>query len=677
MQINKELSEEIYNEAGTPRLSKAKAYVQQGKVKIRKADYENANNFSLAAEVNGNFDTYEVNIDVKNGELNVASCECQDYQKNYSACKHIVATLLKFEQTKFWDEEPSARKISKNNEIKYRGFKNLVNTFYNEQIEEINLVNAISQITSDKKVKIEVNAEYNRFLTGIKLQFKIGNKKMYKIKNLSEFYTRMLNKEFYRYGEKLQFIHTKEAFENNSRQLLEFVMKYAEVIKYANSNSNSNYKYYGKALSETSIIVGNSAIDDLFDVLKGRKIIFQKDCNTEEIEFTEEQPEIEFELKKTENKDYIIVPNIEIYKVNIIKGKDYKYILDDKKLYRCTKEFENSNLKLLELFRKNYINEVKLGEKELTQLFSIIIPRVKNAINLKNMTEDSIKKYMPKELIVKVFLDFDSNDYLIADVRFDYEGNEFNPLEENKKIKFPRNMLEETNALNIFRQTGFMLETKNLRFILPDNDKIYEFLTEDINYYMQHFEVLATDNFKRKQIKEKKIGGIGVKVENNLLSIDFKNLDIDIEELEEIMSKYSLKKKYHRLKDGSFIDLENNKEAKFLEKLVTGMDISYKDLENEELKLPVYRISYFNQLLKEIKGTEITKNDEYKNIINQLDKEQLEEEIKVPENLNSVLRYYQKTGFKWLKILDRYHFGGILADDMGLRKNYSNVISNS
>ena len=52
------------------------------------------------------------------------------------------------------------------------------------------------------------------------------------------------------------------------------------------------------------------------------------------------------------------------------------------------------------------------------------------------MTEDSIKKYMPKELIVKVFLDFDSNDYLIADVRFDYEGNEFNPLEENKKLNF-------------------------------------------------------------------------------------------------------------------------------------------------------------------------------------------------------------------------------------------------
>ena len=195
------------------------------------------------------------------------------------------------------------------NKEEYKNFKQIVNIFYNEEIEGIN--EDKEKIKKEGTIKIEPRIFYDKFSGDMKIEFKIGNKKMYKIKNLSEFYTRMLNKEFYRYGEKLQFIHTEEAFENNSRQLLEFVMKYAEVIKYANSNSNSNYKYYGKALSETSIIVGNSAIDDLFDVLKGRKIIFQKDCNTEEIEFTEEQPEIEFELKKTENKDYIILDYFE------------------------------------------------------------------------------------------------------------------------------------------------------------------------------------------------------------------------------------------------------------------------------------------------------------------------------------------------------------------------------
>ena len=226
----------------------------------------------------------------------------------------------------------------------YRNFKQIVNIFYNEEIDGINIE---EKIKKPGTIKIEPKVFYDKFSGDMKIEFKIGNKKMYKIKNLAEFYTRMLNKEFYRYGEKLQFIHTEEIFEEDSRKLLEFIMKYAEIIKYANSNSNSNYKYYGKALSETSIIVGNSAIDDLFEVLKGRKIDFQRDYNSEIVEFTEEQPIIEFKLAKVDEEHYRITPNIEIYNVTIIKGKNYKYLLDNNKLYRCTKEFENTNLKLL------------------------------------------------------------------------------------------------------------------------------------------------------------------------------------------------------------------------------------------------------------------------------------------------------------------------------------------
>lgn len=555
----------------------------------------------------------------------------------------------------------------------YRNFKQIVNTFYNEEINQIG--NEETFLKNKGTIKIEPKIIYDKFSGDMKVEFKIGTKKMYKIKDLSEFYTRMLEKEFYKYGEKLQVVHTREMFEEESQALLDFVLQYAEIIKYANSNSNSNYRYYGKALSDTSIILGNSGIDDLFDVLNGKKVIFQKDYNTDEIEFTEEQPKIEFKLKKIDEEQYVILPNIEIFNVTIIKGKRYKYVLDQKKLYRCTKEFENTNLKLLELFRQNYMTEVLLGKEELTQLFSIIIPKVKNAIAIENMTEQEIEQYKPKELQVKLYLDFDENDFLIAEVRFVYDTNEFNPLNEKLKVDFPRNMIQETKALNVFRKTGFMFDSKNLRFILPDNDKIYEFLTEDINYYMQKFEILATDKFKTKQIRQPKIGNIGVKVENNLLAIDLKNMDIDVKELEAIMSKYALKKKYYRLKDGSFINLEGNKEIDFLDKLVTGMDIDYKDLEEGEIKLPVNRSLYLNQLLKGIKGTEIIKNTEYREIVNELNKEQLEEDIKVPENLGPILRYYQKTGFKWLKILDRYRFGGILADDMGLRKNHTDVIS--
>lgn len=670
MLVNHKILENLCKDAGEKRTQKARAYKDSGRVEITNVEYENSRNFELSSIVIGS-EPYRTYVSVRDGEVEDITCNCQDYYNHYGVCKHTLASIMAFSEN---TNHPANTIANSRNQVNnYRNFKQMVNTFYNEEIDDIDKDEEIA-LKNRGTIKLEPKIIYDKFSGDMKVEFKIGSKKMYKLKDLSEFYTRMLEKEFYKYGEKLQFVHTREVFEEESQHLLDFILQYAEIIKYANSNSNSNYRYYGKALSETSILLGNSGIDNLFDVLNGKKVAFQKDYQTETIEFTEEQPKIEFKLKKLNEEQYVIIPNIEIFNVTILKGKKYKYVLDQKKLYRCSKEFENTNLKLLELFRQNYMTEVLLGKEELTQLFSIIIPKVKNAIVMENISEEEIEQYKPKELEVKVYLDFDENDFLIAELRFVYDENEFNPLNEKLKLDFPRNMIKETKALNVFRKTGFMFDSKNLRFILPDNDKIYEFLTEDINYYMQKFDVLATEKFKTKQIRQPKIGTLGVKVENNLLEIDLKNMDIDVKELKEIMSRYELKKKYHRLKDGSFINLEENKEINFLDKLITGMDIDYKELENGEVRLPVNRSLYLNQLLKGIKGTEIVKNAEYREIVNELNKEQLEAEMKVPENLEPILRYYQKTGFKWLKTLDSYRFGGILADDMGLRKNDSNVI---
>ena len=48
------------------------------------------------------------------------------------------------------------------------------------------------------------------------------------------------------------------------------------------------------------------------------------------------------------------------------------------------------------------------------------------------------------------------------------------------------------------------------------------------------------------------VGALGVRIENNLLQIDFSGLDFDVSELKDIMKQYKLKKKFHRLKDGQY-----------------------------------------------------------------------------------------------------------------------------
>ena len=150
--------------------------------------------------------------------------------------------------------------------------------------------------------------------------------------------------------------------------------------------------------------------------------------------------------------------------------------------------------------------------------------------------------------------------------------------------------------------------------------------------------------------------------------MDLSKFNVNKDEIKGIMEQYRLKKKYYRLKDGSFLSLEDNKNIEFIDKLITGMDVDYKELKEGTIKLPVYRSLYLNKILKEINSTEIIKDSNYKEMVKKTIKEDSVEDIKIPESLDKTLRYYQKTGFRWLKVLDNYSFGGILADDMGLGK---------
>ena len=668
MLINHNIINSLSEDAGELKKQKAKRYKDENRVYLKKVEYENPINFEVTAEVEGT-ELYDTYVQVKNGEIENITCTCPDYYNYYGVCKHTLATVLALSDYNLKKIEKN--EITQNDKInrKYTNFTQIVKTIYNHELDEIDKDLEENEFKDSGTIKIEPKIIYDKFTKEMKVEFKIGNKRMYKIKNLSEFYTLMMLKGNYKYGDKLEFVHTKEMFDKESQDLLDFILKYAEIIKYANSNANSNYRYYGKALNENNIILGNTGLDELFDVLKNKKVLIEKDYEVKAIDFLEEDPPLDFSLEQISDDEYKIVANFDIYKINVLRGKNYKYILTDKNLYRCSSEFTNTNLEMLTLFRENYVSEVMLGKNEIGDLFSIVLPKVKNAIKIDETLKKYVEKYMPEKLRVKVYLDFDKNNYVIADVKLCYGENEFNPLneKEEKNFKFPRNVVEETKAMNLFRKTGFMFEPKNLRFILPDDEKIYNFLSEDINLYMKKFEVLVTENFKTKEIVAPKIGSLGVRVENNLLEIDFSRLNIEPEELQEMLDKYKLKKKFYRLKNGAFLQLQHSEEVEFLDKLISGTDIDYKELENGTVRLPVNRTLYLNQLLKKIKNTEITKDKKYREIVNNLNKDFLEEE-NIPKKFEKILRPYQKIGYQWLKTLDNYKFGGILADDMGLGK---------
>ena len=282
-----------------------------------------------------------------------------------------------------------------------------------------------------------------------------------------------------------------------------------------------------------------------------------------------------------------------------------------------------------------------------------------------DVNREEIERYKPKELKVKVYFDYDKKGYVLADIKFSYDDFEFNPFEKIDD-NISRNMVEESIILDMFSDSGFVFDVANKRLMLVDDKKIFEFLKNDIEKYINKIEVFATDEFKRKQLIVPKITSIGVKIENNLLKVDLTQFNFDKSEIKEIMKDYMMKKSFHRLKNGDFIDLSNNN-LDVLQELVNGTDIDYEELKSDSISLPVFRGMYLDKIFKK-NEIRIKQDENFKTLVDDVKDKRINEKFELPKNLNASLREYQKLGFDWVKTLDAYGLGGILADDMGLGK---------
>lgn len=665
--INQSILNELNTDVEEKVKRKATEYKKANRVVITKVIYENEKNFEIKARVKESKENvYDTYLRVSKDEIENVTCTCENYHKNYGTCEHILATMMEFssnsDYTKIFQSEQKKPEQHKNELLKkekYRAFKQILNEFYQEEKEEQELP-AIGDI---RIIPTVILKEYEK---KIKVEFKIGNKQFYKIKNIPEFYDHMLNKETYRYGSKLEFKHVKSAFQATSLPILEYILKYAEIIKFTNESLNS-YTYYGKMLNEADIDVSHTGLDDLFEALKNTLVTVEKGYDTKQILFTEEPFDVKFCLTVEDEGDYKIIPNIDVYEYQVFEGKQFLYILKEDKLYRCEKEIKETSLKILDIFRKNYTKDVVFQKEDISTFFSVVMPKIKENLKIDERYQEQIKQYMPKELGVKIYLDYNKNNHVTAEIKFCYDELEFNPLTENP-TNLPRNIVKENETLTTFLKTGFMLDKAHARLILIDDEKIFTFLSEEIEYYMNKFEVLATENFKKKEIKQPKMVNFGIRIENNLLNLDFHNTEIDLHEVAQIQEKYKMKKKFYRLKDGNFIALEDNENVAFLDSVLTGMNLKYTDLEKPTLQIPIYRSLYLDRLLKNFKNVTVEKEDSFREFIRQVDEKRMDEEIKEPARLQAALREYQKTGYKWLRILEKYGLGGILADDMGLGK---------
>ncbi|MEG2053988.1 MAG: DEAD/DEAH box helicase, partial [Oscillospiraceae bacterium] len=95
--------------------------------------------------------------------------------------------------------------------------------------------------------------------------------------------------------------------------------------------------------------------------------------------------------------------------------------------------------------------------------------------------------------------------------------------------------------------------------------------------------------------------------------------------------------------------------------------LTSKEILSGEIQTPKYRALYLDALLKQSERMQYDRDSDFKKIVRDV-RNVSDADYEVPQSLQPVLRNYQKTGYRWLRTIAAYGFGGILADDMGLGK---------
>jgi len=592
------------------------------------------------------------------GDIADFDCDCPAFMENMGSCKHIVAAMLKI----YYSNHP---KIISYGDVVFKENKDQPKK-RNFPLED--LINVF-----ENKIKESVKAEQKEgsvvlkpilFLSGkedIGIEFTIGNKRQYVVKDAYELADNIKNRVTVSYGKGLEFDHDLSGFEKSSKPLAVFLRDEAEIYRQIVKKTSGLFN--ASTLNGRAFRIFPFSFDSFFNLFEGQTI----ECHGykypySSLTFINKDPEVEFYISEENNEQYLLSTNL--YFSFMIISKTHTYIIVDDKLYKCSKEFENAILPAVNKIMMQPAKSIALTEEHMGKFCSAVLPQISRYSTVKTDLEISDKlNVMP--LSPSIYLDCNSQGHIYASVIFSYGDIEINPFRKSPTDNtVVRHLLEETRILVSIENAGF--EKTTAKYSMADENKIYEFLTSGVSMLTGLCEVNISDDFKKINIKYPRTMSMGVKLSSNLIKIDISKLEFDPAELKDILASYKRKKKYFRLKDGSFLNLDNEY-FNTLQKLVEDLNVTEEELEEGHIEMPKYRSLYLDSLIKNNAWIQAEKALSFKEMIRSIN-ESDESDFEISESLKKIMRSYQVTGFKWLNSLSKYSLGGILADDMGLGK---------
>ncbi len=579
-------------------------------------------------------------------------CTCNENRDSFwysqKCCSHLTAAVLWVEQ------EVVAQGIDLYTE---KNSFHLLDSYVNKELG--NVLEHTSGVDLVPSLTMKLDGRWY-------VSFRIGADKKYVIKNLTAFVQAVREESEIEYGKDFKLLHKREAFSQQGELYLDFIVdRIDESVAVRQMQKESRYDVEIKR----ELPLTASSVDKLMSILDLEQI----ECNVEDgnkkskilAPITRENPKLSLlVVPQLDGDEKMSSLELRLERTCMFLGQENNYCLRLGKIHISDKEFFLATKPLFENYLRTQRTKLVFGPNVVQALYLQVIDKIRSYIEIIEQHGDKIREVFVEELAYKFYLDENETGQIVVEVRV-YQGA--NIIDYSDFLE-QKGYMERSNKLflkSIFQKYSNLRE-QNLYFIKDDLETNYQFLTVGTQELANIGEVHISDRLQRMKVRPTPKISVGVQVKSDLLNLQLQSDDIDFLELNEILDSYKKKRKFHRLRDGSFLPLDGEG-LDTISELMEGLQLTERDFTKEELEVPAYRALYIDQLLQGKDGIQYERDGKLKEIVRNF-RTIDDSDFEVPKHLKSVLRPYQKTGYRWMCLLAEYGFNGILADDMGLGK---------
>ncbi|MFR8034048.1 MAG: SNF2 helicase associated domain-containing protein [Lachnospiraceae bacterium] len=629
---------------------KGRMLADQNAVTEMKCDSFWRGEVAVEAQVEENGDHYWTKIRISQDRIADSSCSCAQFHREQGLCRHLAASLFHYQ---IYYQEGGQLSVSTS-----MGGRILLQKYQNMMTAQ--LANTDGTIWLEPRLLLQAQKA--------ELEFRIGDKASYVMKDLREFGKRMREGQEGSYGKQLAFFHVPEAFEPFSREMAGLIVKQMAEYDYFHTAVGSSRASFEKV---RRISLKDSLADDWFSLLNGRKIPVETASGIKNCLVTAEDPSIAMEIrKKGRDGAQISISDSWFF----IYGLEHIYVVDEDKIHICSSDYSRNTRDFFqmtedELFLKK--RQMVFQERDFKTFCSRVLPHLEKWVSIREYGIN-LEEIRPQNLTSSFFLESPDGKNIVC--RFCQSYGEFSFLPLDNPV-FPENIrrdsVQEMRVHAVVKDYFTQKDAKGNLVIYGNEEAVFRLIKEGIARLKQVGEVFVSEEVRRMRILPMPEISVGISLRSGLLELSVDSGGLSGEELHEVLHSYREKKRWHRLKNGEFLELKGSSLERINE-LARGLYLSDQQLKEKLVLLPPYRAFYIDAVFRDGKEDLTARSDYFRRLIERVE-ERKQSAFKLPKTLMSVMREYQKEGFQWMKTLKEYGFGGILADDMGLGKTLQTI----